>query len=85
LPMDPGVRAVILQMECAFEAMLANLERQAAHLPSRVRSLVWILCSLPIMARHGIHVADEAAVYAELRARLPQSQRPPARRAVANA
>jgi radical SAM superfamily enzyme YgiQ (UPF0313 family) len=85
LPMDPGVKAVILEMESAFEALMANLERQAAHLPSRVRSLVWILCSLPIMARHGIHVADEAAVYADLHARLPQSPKLPARRAVVNA
>jgi len=85
LPIDPIVSAVILQIERDFEAMMAILERRGAHLPSRVRSLVWILNSLPVMARHGIRIADEAEVLAELHARLPQSRRATARLAVANA
>jgi radical SAM superfamily enzyme YgiQ (UPF0313 family) len=85
LPIDPTVSAVILQIERDFDAMLAVLERQGAHLPSRVRSLVWILCSLPVMERHGIRIADYEEVLAELHARLPQSRGAPARRAVANA
>jgi radical SAM superfamily enzyme YgiQ (UPF0313 family) len=85
LPIDPLVSAVILQIERDFEAMMAVLERRGAHLPSRVRSLVWILNSLPVMARHGIRIADEAEVLAELHARLPQSRRATARLAVANA
>ncbi len=36
-----------------FEATLAALQQHVAHLPSRVRSLVWILCSLPILAEYG--------------------------------
>jgi radical SAM superfamily enzyme YgiQ (UPF0313 family) len=85
LPVDPTVSAVILQIERAFEAMMVTLERHGAHLPSRVRSLVWILCSLPVMARHGIRIAEDAEVLAELHARLPQIRRAPARRAVASA
>jgi radical SAM superfamily enzyme YgiQ (UPF0313 family) len=85
LPIDPTVGAAILQIERDFDAMMATLEERGAHLPSRVRSLVWILCSLPVMARHGIRIADKDEVLAELHARLPQLKRAPARRAVANA
>jgi len=71
LPMDPVVTDVILRMERSFEAMLAPLEKEVAHLPSRVRSLLWILCSLPLMAERGYFIADESEVRAELYARLP--------------
>jgi radical SAM superfamily enzyme YgiQ (UPF0313 family) len=85
LPIDPTVSAAILQIERDFEAMLANLEGRGAHLPSRVRSLIWILCALPVMAEHGFRIADHDEVLAELHARLPQSGRAPARRAAASA
>jgi len=85
LPIDPTVSAVILRIERDFEAMLTSLEGRGAHLPSRVRSLIWILCSLPVMAEHGIRIADNNEVLAELHARLPQTRRASARRAVANA
>ena len=71
LPMDPVVADVVLQLERSFESMLAPLEKEVAHLPSRVRSLLWILCSLPIMAERGHFIADEPEVRAELNARLP--------------
>jgi radical SAM superfamily enzyme YgiQ (UPF0313 family) len=71
LPIDPGVTEVILRMERSFEAMLGPLEQQGAHLPSRLRSLLWILSSLPIMAERGHYIADESEVRAELYARLP--------------
>ena len=71
LPIDPVVTDVILQMERRFEALLAPLETEGAHLPSRVRSLLWILCSLPLMAERGHFIADENEVRAELHARLP--------------
>jgi radical SAM superfamily enzyme YgiQ (UPF0313 family) len=71
LPIDPGVTEAILLMERSFEAMLDPLEQQVAHLPSRLRSLLWILSSLPIMAARGQYIADESEVRAELYARLP--------------
>ncbi|MBV8854081.1 MAG: hypothetical protein JOY91_11800, partial [Sinobacteraceae bacterium] len=71
LPIDPEVAAVILAIESRFEALLGPLEKQVAHLPSRVRSLLWILASLPIMEEHGHRIADEREVRAELYARLP--------------
>jgi radical SAM superfamily enzyme YgiQ (UPF0313 family) len=85
LPMDPTVRTAILDIESDFEAMLANVESEGTHLPSRVRSLMWILSSLPVMARYGMRIADRNEVHAELQARLPQIRRASARRAVANA
>ena len=74
LPHDPQVMGVILRIERAFEAMLGPLETQVAHLPSRVRSLLWILASLPVMAEHGFTVACESDVRAELCARLPAAR-----------
>jgi radical SAM superfamily enzyme YgiQ (UPF0313 family) len=75
LPIASVVREAILEIEEDFERALANLQQEAAHLPSRVRSLVWILSSLPVMARHGFPIAHNAEVRAELVARLPQSRR----------
>jgi radical SAM superfamily enzyme YgiQ (UPF0313 family) len=85
LPMDPVVTDVILRMERSFEAMLAPLEKEVAHLPSRVRSLLWILCSLPIMAERGHFIAPESEVRAELYARLPTLRQEAARFAAATA
>jgi radical SAM superfamily enzyme YgiQ (UPF0313 family) len=75
LPIDPVTTEVILRMERRFEAALGLLEEQVAHLPSRVRSLLWILCSVPIMEEYGYHIADESEVRAELNARLPAVRR----------
>jgi radical SAM superfamily enzyme YgiQ (UPF0313 family) len=71
LPIDPSVTEAILLMERSFEAMLGPLEQRIAHLPSRLRSLLWILSSLPIMAERGQYIADESEVRTELYARLP--------------
>lgn len=73
LPVDPVVTNAILRMESSFEAMLGRLEHQVAHLPSRLRSLLWILSSLPIMEERGQYIADESEVWSELYARLPTS------------
>jgi radical SAM superfamily enzyme YgiQ (UPF0313 family) len=72
LPLEAVVREAILRIEREFEASLRRLESCAAHLPSRVRSLIWILSSLPVMAEHGLAVADEQDVKRELACRLPQ-------------
>jgi hypothetical protein len=85
LPIDPLVRDVILRIERSFESRLANLHEHAAHLPSRVRSLVWILAGAPILAEHGIVIAPEHEIRAELEARLPQVRRTTAELAVATA
>ena len=82
LPIDPVVGETILRIEQDFEEALRQLQPRAPHLPSRLRSLLWILCSLPVMAEQGLVIAEEEDVRAELDARLPQLHRP---LAVANA
>jgi radical SAM superfamily enzyme YgiQ (UPF0313 family) len=83
LPIDPTVREVILKIERNFEIALADLQQHATHLPSRIRSLVWILAGVPVLAEQGIVIAPEHEVRAELEARLPQIRRATAKRAVA--
>lgn len=85
LPIDPLVSEAILRIECAFEAALAKLQQRATHLPSRIRSLVWILAAAPIMAEYGLPIAEEQEVRTELEARLPQLHRATASRAVVSA
>jgi hypothetical protein len=85
LPMDPMVSEVILRIERSFETALAELHHRMQHMPSRVRSLVWIAAAAPILAEHGINIAAEHEVRAELEARLPQVRRATAERAVATA
>lgn len=84
LPIDPTVSEAVLRIEREFETQLAALQERAAHLPSRVRSLVWILSAVPVMAEYGIAIAVEDEVRAELETRLPQARRA-AVRAVAGA
>ena len=83
LPIDPVVREAVLRIESDFERRIAALEEGAAHLPSRVRSLVWILSSLPVLAAHGLPIADAGEVEAQLDARLPRLQGATVLRAVA--
>ena len=55
LPIDPIVREVDPAHRTGFRSDAARSCRQrAAHLPSRVRSLVWILARVPMLAEHGI-------------------------------
>jgi radical SAM superfamily enzyme YgiQ (UPF0313 family) len=72
LPMDPLVRDTILGIEEDYETLLGELQQRTAHLPSRVRSLVWILCSLSRLAAHGLPIAPEQELRDELNARLPR-------------
>jgi len=85
VPMEPVVRDAILRIENEFEEMLLQLQPCRAHLPSRVRSLLWILCSLQTMAEHGMPIAEEEEVRRDLAARLPQGGRASGPRKVANA
>jgi radical SAM superfamily enzyme YgiQ (UPF0313 family) len=85
LPIDPRVRDAVLRIESGFERRLADLEDRVAHLPSRVRSLLWILSSLSVLADYGVCAGDARAVQAELDARLPRVQGATASHAVVTA
>ena len=73
LPLDPEVSEVILRIEHDFEALLEGLSPHAPHLPSRVRSVLWLLASVPVMAEHGYAIADAQELSAHLAALLPQA------------
>jgi hypothetical protein len=62
--------------------MLATFEKHTAHMPSRVRSLLWILSAMPILAEFGEFIADESEIREELAARLPALPAEAAARAI---
>jgi radical SAM superfamily enzyme YgiQ (UPF0313 family) len=71
LPFDATVHRAILAIEADFEARLAFLETRVAHLPSRVRSLLWVVCAIPVLEALGCPMPDEEQAAHELFGRLP--------------
>ena len=71
-PIDPRAREVILAVESRFTAMLDHLESMGLHLPSRVRSLIWINCAIPFLREAGFEAPDPDDALAQLVARLPE-------------
>jgi hypothetical protein len=58
LPVDAGVREAILAIEADVESSLNELGAAGGHLPSRVRSLIWIACAIPILEAAGYPMPD---------------------------
>jgi len=85
LPIDPLVREAVLRIEGDFERRIGEIEKSVAHLPSRIRSLVWILSSLSVLPDYGIAAGDARELQAELEARLPRLERAADRREVVTA
>jgi radical SAM superfamily enzyme YgiQ (UPF0313 family) len=79
LPFDPVLRAVMATIEESFAARLERLESGYAHLPSRVRSMLWIWCASPVLRAIGFNVPNENAVEARLHSLLPAGSRERAR------
>jgi len=77
LPLDPQARSAILRIEAAFHARLAELQDRAGHLPSRVRSLIWIECAQPVLAEAGYAIGDTHKLRDLLRASTPPRHRVP--------
>ena len=71
LPLDPTVREVILAIEADFEAWMKRLTPLASHLPSRVRSQLWVACAIPILERAGQVMPPRAAAVERLLTHLP--------------
>jgi hypothetical protein len=85
LPIDPTVREAILEIEGDFDAFLREVEASGAHIPSRVRSMIWIACAIPVLEALGQDMPDRAPILAALELSIPGfAQRGPVRR-VANA
>lgn len=73
LPFDPALRAVMATIEEQFALRMQLLEAEQAHLPSRVRSLLWIWCAAPVLRMVGFDAPDPDAVRARLRTLLPRT------------
>lgn len=66
LPVDRKARKLILSVERRFEHRLDALSPALGHIPSRIRSLVWIEAALPLLAHHGLPVGKPDRVTAML-------------------
>ncbi len=71
LPIDPVLRDAILRIEASFEEALGSLESDVSHVPSRVRSLLWIASAVPVLEALGEPMPRLEAVLGELERRLP--------------
>lgn len=71
LPIDPRVREAILEIEGEFNIWLEYLESRVAHLPSRVRSLLWVICAAPVLTEAGEEAPGRERVLEQLLVRLP--------------
>ncbi len=71
LPIDPLVRQAILAIEGEFEQWLAVLSERVAHLPSRVRSLLWVCCAIPVLEEAGLLMPSPEVALQQLIAHLP--------------
>jgi hypothetical protein len=76
LPVDPLVRGAVLEIEHTFTKCLTTIEAEVAHLPARVRSLLWIACAIPVLMSYGEVVPSPHAAVRAFVGRLPV---PPAR------
>ena len=71
LPIDPLVREAILAIEAEFDLWREYLESRVAHLPSRLRSLVWVICAASVLQDAGEESPERADVLEQLLIRLP--------------
>jgi hypothetical protein len=73
LPLDPAVRDAIVQIEAAYEDWLGRFTEVVPHLPSRVRSLLWVLSAVPVLDGRGCRVPSQEAVARALVQRVPET------------
>jgi len=71
LPRDEKVRSAILRIESGFSQTLALVQEFVPHVPSRVRSLLWILSSIPILSQAGLLMPSVEEVAASLARIVP--------------
>lgn len=55
-PLDPMMGETLLSIESQYGNWLDRLSKQGLHLPSRVRSLLWIVCSIPVLEKAGFEM-----------------------------
>ncbi len=62
LPIDDDARQVICEIETRFKNRLERLLPVSGHMPSRIRSLIWIEVALPLLKARGFDVPDQAKI-----------------------
>jgi radical SAM superfamily enzyme YgiQ (UPF0313 family) len=78
LPLDPVARGTILRIESRFERQLLKLQHAVPHLPSRVRSHLWILSAIQEIDGRRYSLPSQQEVKQALRTVAPGLNRPPA-------
>jgi radical SAM superfamily enzyme YgiQ (UPF0313 family) len=73
LPFDERLRTMIETIEERFADEFEALQQTHTHLPSRVRSLLWIYCASPVMREAGYDAPLQDQVMERLQAILPAS------------
>jgi radical SAM superfamily enzyme YgiQ (UPF0313 family) len=71
LPVAPDLRRAILTIERHVDHWLERLSDTGGHLPSRVRSLIWIACAIPVLASAGHLMPGIDAAEKALKRHLP--------------
>jgi hypothetical protein len=72
LPRDPATCDAILRIERTWLETLPLLSGGGAHLPSRVRSLLWTACAVPELVRRGFEAPPFPGVVRSLKRWLPR-------------
>ena len=72
LPQDRQAREAILAIERVWQEMLPLAGTEGAHLPSRVRSLLWTACAVPELGKRGFDMPPLADVIRALTRWLPE-------------
>jgi len=82
LPGDPQTQDAILRIEESFSRESRRFAERVAHVPSRVRSILWLQAAHEVLTRAGETVPSPDAILARLGPMLPRSARltPPRKR-----
>jgi radical SAM superfamily enzyme YgiQ (UPF0313 family) len=76
LPADPELTRILLEVEARFEDAMEFLQPRVSHLPSRVRSLLWIACAESVLRGSTEVMPGREEVMNALTARLPLTSNP---------
>jgi radical SAM superfamily enzyme YgiQ (UPF0313 family) len=75
LPIDPETRGGLEEIVASFEKSFAKLRKSFPHVPSRVRSLLWIAAAIPVLRRAGIEMPHTAPVLRKVSELVHRAQR----------